>query len=128
MTKLLSIALTLILVLGLAGCKSFTGSPLQELTTLTLIDAARIGVTAELAPRIEQAYAQGKVDFATYTEMRDEEKAALDSLAGLRTKELSGQPVTQEELATAETTFIVPLQKLIDRYVPLALPATQPAR
>ncbi len=129
-----NITLPLMLLVGvcLAGCSATVtaGQPsqLQQLGSLALIDAARIGVTAELAPRVEQAYTQGKVTFAEYTTMRAEESAALAALAGLRTKVVAGQAVTQQDIADAESTFVVPLQNLVAQCIPVTLPPAQTAK
>lgn len=117
-----------LLFFGCAASVTAGPNPFQQVATTALIDAARIGVTAELAPRVEKAYADGKINYAMYATARTEETAALNALSGLRAKSISGQAVTQQELNDAITTFVQPVQSLADQYFPMALPATQPAR
>jgi hypothetical protein len=125
------LSLLVVLALVMCGCKATGGidfTPVNQIASLTLVDAARYGITNGLSPRLETAYSQGKVPYPVYLTARGEEAAALDALAGLRSKVLSGQPVTSDELKAAEIRFVAPLETLIDQYAPASLPATQPAR
>jgi hypothetical protein len=116
---------------ALNGCQSPGASTQPSLLTvginLAAIDAAKIGITQGLSPKVESAYASGKMPFNVYMLARGEEATALASLDGLRAKVLNGGTVTQADLNTAESNFIAPLEDLVAQYVG-QLPATQPAR
>lgn len=131
----LLIALTIALtVFAMPGCQASGSigqpplSPVGQSVSVVVIDAVKIGLIRELASKIEKAYSDGKVNYEVYTMFRDQEQAALNALAGLRSKALSNERVTQDEFNTAVTTFILPLQNLVATYIPTELPAPQSPR
>lgn len=110
-----------------AGTPATQPDPLRQTVDVVAIAGAKTLVTSFLSPRIEQAYAQGKITKPVYLAARDEETAALTALDGLQTRLLAGQPVTQADLDATKAQFLAPLVNLATSYVgPTTLPAPQP--
>lgn len=102
-------------------------TPSQQFVDSLAITAVKVGITGYLSPKIEDSYAAGKIPKPEYLAMRDEEVAALNALNGLQAKVAANLPVTQDELSSAEASFVTPLFTLAAPYIgSTTLPTTQP--